>query len=441
MESNNRNSNWAWAICVLLLLATMLNYMDRQALSVQMPTLKAQYGLTESRIGMLEGCFGYSFAFGSIFFGWLADRMGPKFLYPLVLAGWSLAGVATALAGQEWLMHYVEQQPIIAYLEGSTETEGTGVYYWLLACRIILGACEAGHWPCALLTIRAILEAKDRTLGNGILQSGSSLGAITIPLYIQLAEQAGQSWEFAFWTIGIAGLLWVPCWFYFIRGLDLKVIKDSSSSETSVPVTESFSRLVRKAIVAGIVVCTLVISWQFLRAWLVMYLEDFHGYSKGKTRLITSGYFIIADVGCLLAGVYVAKMAKAGWSVDFSRKTGYLIFTILAAAGAAAPYLGGGWLMVASLYIAAAGILGLHPFYYALAQDISAKRMGMLSGALASFAWVISGWFQINVGKHIELEKSYHLGFLIAGLLPVIGMIAILFWPKTEQKADQITNA
>ncbi|MEZ5948856.1 MAG: MFS transporter [Planctomycetaceae bacterium] len=171
---------WAWSICGLLLLATMLNYMDRQALAVTLPTLKANYNLTESRVGMLEGCFGFSFAFGSILFGWLADRWGPRLLYPFILAGWSLAGVATAAAGQpEWM----------SGLEGPGDEPGTGVYRWLLICRVALGMCEAGHWPCALLTVRAILTAKDRPLGNGILQSGASIGAISVPIYIELADR------------------------------------------------------------------------------------------------------------------------------------------------------------------------------------------------------------------------------------------------------------
>ncbi len=93
----------AWGICFVLLLATFLNYMDRQVLAVTLPTLKQTYHLTESRVGMLEGTFGFAFAAGSLFFGWLADRLGPKFLYPAVLAGWSIAGIATSWAGSGWV--------------------------------------------------------------------------------------------------------------------------------------------------------------------------------------------------------------------------------------------------------------------------------------------------------------------------------------------------
>jgi MFS family permease len=86
----------------------MLNYMDRQALAVTLPTLKQQFHLAESRVGMIEGCFGYAFAVGSLGFGLLADRWGPRWLYPGVLVGWSLAGIATAGAGQPWVTGWLE---------------------------------------------------------------------------------------------------------------------------------------------------------------------------------------------------------------------------------------------------------------------------------------------------------------------------------------------
>lgn len=418
--NEERASTWAWCVCIMLLLATMLNYMDRQALSVILPTLKAEYNLTESRVGMIEGCFGFAFAFGSLLFGWLADRWGPRYLYPAILTGWSLAGVATAAAGQpEWM----------AMLESSTDEPGTGVYYWLLGCRIALGLFEAGHWPCALLTVRAILTAKDRTLGNGILQSGASLGAVGVPIYIELADRAGQSWEFAFWSIGIGGLMWVPAWFILIGGHELKRPK---VEPTSTPVMqEPLSVLLRKLFVLAIVICTLVISWQFLRAWLGLFLQDYHGYSKQMTRGLMSGYFIVADVGCLLAGVFVTRMVAGGFSLDAARKWGYLIFGLLSACIALIPQAGSGPLMVALLFIGAAGILGLHPFYYSLAQEISATRMGLLSGGLAALGWVVGSVAQIWLGAHIEATQSYQLGFLIVGLVPLIGLIALLFfWPR-----------
>lgn len=435
VKLKNIGSTWAWSICILLLLATMLNYMDRQALAVILPTLKQDFNLAEGRVGMLEGCFGFAFAFGSILFGWLADKFGPRLLYPIILVGWSLAGIATAAAGQpEWM----------AMLESEGDLPGTGVYRWLLFCRITLGVFEAGHWPCALLTVRAILEAKDRPLGNGILQSGASIGAISVPLYIQVAEYYGQSWEFPFWSIGVLGLVWVPFWFLIVGKADLLHAKESPApelknppglSEADSPQDSTFD-LYRRILTLGIIVSTLVVSWQFLRAWLGLFLQDYHGYSKENTRFLMSCYFIAADVGCVLAGVYVTWITRTGWSVDAARKSGYFIFSLLTACGAIIPFIPAGPVMIALLFITAAGILGLHPFYYALTQEISKTRMGVLSGVLAAFAWVISSFTQIHLGQYIEQTQSYKLGLIIVGLVPMLGLLALLLiWPRKRESS------
>jgi MFS transporter, ACS family, hexuronate transporter len=423
----------AWAICGLLLLATMLNYMDRQALAVTLPTLKVEHHLAEGRVGMLEAWFGFSFAFGSLFFGWLADRWGPRYLYPLVLGGWSLAGIATSYAGQTWL---------ISLFESAGDADGTGEFRWLLICRMFLGVCEAGHWPCALLTIRAILSAEDRTLGNGILQSGASIGAILVPLYIQATDRAGQSWEFPFWTIGLAGFLWVPLWFALVGRTNLSQTI-SHAPEVQHPNLLSASEsdpstVTRRLIVLAIIISTLTISWQFLRAWLGLFLQDHHGYTKEATRGLMSGYFISADVGCILSGVLVTRLTTRGWQLHSARQFGFFVFTLLTACAALAPFVSSAWIMIALLFTAAAGILGLHPYYYSLAQEISAKRMGLLSGLLAACGWIVASLSQMYLGRHIEATKSYQLGLVIVGLAPLIGFIALsLLWPVKKEVVEQ----
>jgi ACS family hexuronate transporter-like MFS transporter len=409
----------AWVVCGLLLLATLLNYMDRQALAVTLPTLKKQHHLAEGRIGVLEGAFGFSFAFGSLVFGWLADRWGPRFLYPLVLIGWSLAGIATSFAGQPW---------VTDLLEPPGSEPGTGLFRWLLGCRIGLGVCEAGHWPCALLTVRALLGTKNRTLGNGILQSGASLGAILVPLYIEASDRAGHSWEFPFWSIGLAGLAWVPLWFFWVHRADLSHGKEDPDRPERVSDLSSF---LRRLFVLVVIVATLTISWQFLRVWLALFLQDHHSYTKEATRGLMAGYFVAADVGCLASGALVSWLATRGWPVHPARRFGFAVFTLLTACGAVVPFVSNGWLMMTLLFITGAGILGLHPYYYSLTQEISARRMGVFSGALAAGGWVVSSLFQICVGKHIQDTQSYQLGLVMVGLAPTLGLVAlVLLWPK-----------
>jgi sugar phosphate permease len=146
-----------WWICFLLLLASAINYMDRQTLSNTSERITREFKLTEAGYGSLEMAFGLAFATGATLFGIIADRTNVKWLYPIVLLLWSTMGFATGLV-----------------------TTFSG----LLACRLLLGLFEAGHWPCALKTTQRLLPSSKRTLGNSVLQSGTAIGAMVTPLII-----------------------------------------------------------------------------------------------------------------------------------------------------------------------------------------------------------------------------------------------------------------
>ncbi len=112
----------AWGICGLLLLATMLMYMDRQALAQQKTEILGSLNLNDEDYGRLETGFGLAFAVGGIITGFFADKISPRWIYPAVLLGWSGVGFATGFAT---------------------------TYNQLFLCRVLLGFFEAGHWPCA----------------------------------------------------------------------------------------------------------------------------------------------------------------------------------------------------------------------------------------------------------------------------------------------------
>src|SRR5437667_532412 len=98
MMAAERSTTWRYSVCGLLLCATMLNYMDRQTLSQLAKTICDEYGLSNERYGWLDTGFSLAFASGALFFGFVVDRVGPRWLYPVVLIGWSSAGLATAYA-------------------------------------------------------------------------------------------------------------------------------------------------------------------------------------------------------------------------------------------------------------------------------------------------------------------------------------------------------
>lgn len=412
-------------MCGALLLATFLNYVDRQALSETATELKGRYNLHDERYGLVERWFSYAFAVGSITFGLLADRFGPRRLYPVVLAGWSLAGLATGFAGHE---------AVVRWLESPGDDTGTGTFRWVLGCRTILGLFEAGHWPCALITARQILSAKDRPFGNSILQSGASAGAVITPFYVLTIRWLGAGWEVVFWSIGLAGLLWVPLWFALVRRGDLDRPTPSAADGATILVSWEF---VRRFIALGVMVTVLGLSWQFIRAWLPKYLKENLGYSPGTSMRTVMGYYIAADLGCLFAGYLVKRMASRGRAVHAGRILVYAGWCGLTALAVLIPFVGGNvWLLTPILMLVGAGILGLHPVYYALAQELPAKHMGLLSGVLAAMTWFTVGAAQGAIGAHIKATGDYTPGFVVAGLAPLVGLAALLMlWKRTKSSS------
>src|SRR5437868_2903307 len=97
----NRPASWKWTICGLLLLASAINYMDRQTLSNASVRITKEFHLSQEQYGHIEAVFAYAFAAGSLVFGWLADRFSVRWLYAGVLLMWSLAGLATGFVHNE----------------------------------------------------------------------------------------------------------------------------------------------------------------------------------------------------------------------------------------------------------------------------------------------------------------------------------------------------
>src|SRR5262245_64511137 len=189
-----------WWICVLLLLASTLNYMDRQALSQTAVRVSNYFAVDNDEFAELESAFNIAFALGAIAIGWVVDRGNIRFIYPAIVVLWSAAGFAAGFAQQFW---------------------------YLLLCRFALGLFEAGNIPCGVLTVKRVLRPDERALGNGMFQSGSALGAIITPMVVLLClstvvrmgekEDSAFAWQLPFRVVGAAGLVWAVLWMLTVK--------------------------------------------------------------------------------------------------------------------------------------------------------------------------------------------------------------------------------
>jgi ACS family hexuronate transporter-like MFS transporter len=393
-----------WWITGLLLLATMINYMDRVTLASASVRVTRELALSETQYGNLELAFGWAFAAGSLVFGFLSDRIRVYYLYPCVLGGWSLMGMATG-----WTHGYVD----------------------LLVCRILLGFFEAGHWPCAIKTTFALLEEKDRTMGNSILQSGASLGAIITPqiMKFMMTSEPG-SWRTPFIAVGAVGLVWAATWLVFLRGRNL----DTRPTETAAGRTLPLSRVLvsgRFWAVALLLVGAQIV-WQIYRVWLMKFLQTGRGYEESAALNFNSVYYIATDLGCISAGVFsMWLIRRRAATPHHARRTVYATGCVLTSLCVLLPWLERGWPLLATLLLIGAGALALFPCYYSFAQEISPAHVGRVTGLLSLWVWAVTSPLQSVFGQIADRTHSYDAGLVIAGLTPWLGVLSMkLLWRR-----------
>ncbi len=405
----NRSHTWKWYVCGLLLLATTINYMDRVTLANASVRVTKEFGLSEEQYGNLELIFGWAFAAGSLVFGLLADRVRVYWLYPVVLAGWSVMGMVSG-----WTSSYTE----------------------LLVCRMLLGFFEAGHWPCALKTTFALLDEKDRTMGNSVLQSGASIGAIVTPQIMKalMTDDIG-SWRGAFVIVGAVGLGWVLLWFVSMRPRELETAPQAQKAARGSQLFDLiFSR--RFWALALLITGTQTV-WHIYRVWLMKFLQTGRGYTEAAALDFQSAYYIATDVGCVLAGVVSIWLAKRGLDAHGARRWVYAGACLLTSLSVALPWLPQGWLLLGVLLIIGGGALALFPCYYSFVQEISATHVGRITGLLSMWVWAVTSPLHKLFGWIADKTGSYDEGLVIAGLAPWLGVIAMkLLWDLPKGRAN-----
>ena len=472
LEPAEDRAKYKWLVCGMLLLALVLNYMDRMTLSVTITAIENQIHTTNEQYGRLEKYFGYAFAIGGLIWGFAADRLSVRWLYPLVLVGWSAAGVATGYADR--LGQYVV--PLLGlFVDVSqlTLTDNPAIqepYSGFLACRVILGFFEAGQWPCALVTTQRLLTPQDRPFGNSILQSGASIGAIITPIVVGMFDPKqvwfGEEftrlfktvvpqdqplpvelmgwWRSPYVVIGAMGLLWIGPWLWMVNKVNLGRPESSASPASGGANGTESSSLLRGDFVRrylGLIVMVIVINmmWQYFRAWLPKILEQSKGYTASDARMILVGFYIAADVGCMAAGWLVKLLAARNWNVHWARVVSYGFCAILTATTMFASVAPRGTGLVLLLMVIGFGALGLFPNYYSFTQELSGRHQGKVSGTLGFITWVVSSKMQELVGQRVDQTGSYADGIFYIGLTPLLGLVAILLlWGRPEESRNDV---
>ncbi|MFO0966798.1 MAG: MFS transporter [Gemmataceae bacterium] len=415
-----RSSSWKWWVCGWLLFATMILYMDRLVLTQQEASIRTAFGIEKDDLyyGLLDSAFSVAFAFGALLAGWIADRWSVRLLYPVVVLLWSLTGGVTGLI--------------------------TG--YWVLfGCRFFLGFFESGHWPCALKTSQKILEPSERTLGNGILQSGAAIGSVVTPLVLLGFAALYPSWRPPFLFIGFLGVLWVIGWFLLFGHEHGQSDGDKSEPRArSAAAAGTWWDILkeRRFWVLVIVVICINSTWHFFRVWMPVILRQLHGFNQDDVQEFSIGYYVAADAGSLLTGFISLWLVRRGLSVHGSRMTVFAVCAGLSLFSLVAVFVPGNPLFLWLLPLVAFGSLGLFPVYYSFTQELTVRDQGKVTGTLGFICWMVMAALRAGEGLLSDaiadsggsVVDRYAPGLILAGIMPLIAVgVLIFFWPAERR--------
>ena len=173
----------------LLFLLSWILYLDRAAISTAKDLVAKDLVLSNDAMGVVFGSFALAYALGQIPAGWFADRFGPRITLTLVVSAWSLFTACTGLAPE---------------------------FATLVVVRFLFGLAEAGAFPASARAFYTWLPAELHGRANGIIFSGSRLGAaLSFPILAGLLD--GYGWRVAFFLLGVPGLIWAGVWFAWFR--------------------------------------------------------------------------------------------------------------------------------------------------------------------------------------------------------------------------------
>lgn len=414
--------NLRWAVVGLVALATVINYIDRGALGILWPEIKAEFGFSNQDYANIFGVFVLAYAFGQTIFGKIFDWLGTRIGFVLSIGVWS---IATAL-----------------------HAFGSSVLTFQIF-RVILGVAEAGNWPGASKANAEWFPVKERALAQGIFNSGAAIGGILSPIILALLA-AFMGWKTIFIVIGLIGLLWLIPWLIIYKSkpedhpwLDPKereyilsgqLVKTDDGEEESDYNPTTAEMLSRKETWGAILPAMFIdpIWWLFV-AWIPIYLIDSFGFNVKELGLYAWVPYVGAMFGAWFGGLLAQNLLGKGWTVNKTRK-----FVITLGAAIMVPSLLA--MSVASTPILAVLIMAVILFGFqtaignvqTLPSDLySSKAVGSLAGyagtaaklAAAGLVWIVP---QITT-------ESYMPAFIIGVALAVLAVLSVLILiPKIE---------
>lgn len=397
---------WRWALCAMLLLATTLNYLDRQTLSILAPLLQREMRLDNEDLGWLFFAFYYSYTFSQFAVGPLLDRYNLRWCYGLAVVLWSLVAGATGLAGG---------------------------FASLIAFRTLLGVAESANWPGALRIVSRALPPKERAMGSGVFTSGTSIGALVAPVIVLgLSSVVGWRWSFA--AVGSFGFVWFAAWWLVTRGEERSGIWRSAPEEKGGTIIEAGKALFYNPRFWQVWVVAILINpcLYFSVNWLPTYFAQQRGLSLGsRMGVFLTAIYIGLDLGYLACGASVMWLTRRGHSVQRAQRVIFLWATALITPCAVVSQIENLQLAVIALTVVNLGIGLWIANYLTMVQGVSREHVSTAAGLLGGSGSLVGALAMWAVGRITRQTASFAIPMASVVAAAIIASMA--GWAVTRE--------
>jgi ACS family hexuronate transporter-like MFS transporter len=379
-----------WFLFILLAIAGILALVDRQVISVLKPEMAAELGWTDDDYGTLGAWFQGSMAVALLVSGPLVDRIGVKWANVLGVFTWSIAAMFHGLA------HTMNQ---------------------FVLCRIGLGVTEAMATPSAVKTVATILPPNQRSVGFGLINAISSVGAISAPILIPfMAIPFG--WRGAFVIAGIAGIVWSVVWLVSTRKTNFgDVAVKAPPKVAAAPAGPKLSILKDKATwaISGAKLLS-DSTWWLLLFWMPDFLHRQYGISGVAIGPPLALAYAGGALGALVSGAAATHFLTRGYPVNRVRKLAMLISGLMVLVLPLASQADSAWGAAAILAVVLAAHQGFSTNLFALIADVTDKtKVGQVT-SFAAFCGNIGGMTIVKVaGLVLTAGLGYYPLFVFAG--------------------------
>lgn len=397
-----------WRIAVLVSAAIAISYLDRQALPVAIQAITRDIPVSNQQFSYLQSAFLFSYAFMYAGGGRLADALGTRLGFTVIMLFWSLACFSHGLAMS---------------------------FAMLAASRFLLGMGEGGGFPAATRAVAEWFPVNERATGMGIINAGTAVGALVAPPLIALVL-GFASWRWIFFFTGLAGLLWTIWWrlAYFPPeqhpglGPDERRQMQSVMSPASSRAKTSWIQLLRVREAWGLVAAKFLsdAAWYFYLFWLPKYLYDARGFDIKAVGALAWIPYAASGAGCLLGGGFSSYLVQRRFSVNTARKLALGLSAVVMPFILLVPHVRVSW-AIAIFSLAYFGQQSWSTLVMVLPTDLFPSHVVGAVAGLVGFGGAMGGIaFGQLVGYLLDHGFGYGLVFTLAGTLHVIAFLVIL---------------